>query len=145
MLQQLNAKPTMLIGDELKAKVAELQPAPESEIAIACGYATKAGKARIAAFKDALLVAHGLGLKKAPRTGTGRGRELGYRVTATAKGAIILAAGYGQLIGVQPGAEVVIAREGDTLVLKASGVTTLAEPSNSVVTYDSPERELAPF
>jgi hypothetical protein len=129
-----------LTGEALKAKVAEMSPAPESVIAMACGYVTKVGKARIAAFKDALLVAHGLGLQKEPG-GETRGRGLSWRGKATGKGGMVLSGGYGALIGLEPGGEYLIVHSGDQLIIQAagSGAANGVAPFNAdaVTTYDS--------
>lgn len=141
-----------LTGDELKARVDALKPAPESEIAIACGYVSDSGKARISAFKDALLDAHGLSLK--PAKGSRKGRALSYTVAASAKGAIVLASGYAALIGIGPGEQAAIAHHDHQLIITKAGVTPTAtvEPvpiELPVVTYDSapPQAtpELCPF
>lgn len=108
---------TALTGADLIARVEELKPAPENEIAIACGYVSEAGKARLSAFKDALLDAHGLSLGKAAK-GSRRGKPLSFQVTTNAKsGNILLAGGYAALIGVEPGGQVAIAHHGNSLVL----------------------------
>lgn len=136
-----------LTGEALKARVAELKASntPENEVAIACGYTRLDGKANVNGLKSALLDAHGLslGTPKAGRTG----RSLGFRVTAGTKGQIVLSGGYGELIGVEPGQEVVIAHQGDTLVLSKPGAVPAACPApaaGGVTTYDSaPTQQMA--
>jgi len=130
---------TPLKGEALKAKVAEMSPAHESVLAMACGYVTKVGKARIAAFKDALLAAHGLGIEK--DSSETRGRSLSWRGKATPKGGMVISGGYGALIGLEPGSEFVIAHNGDQLIIKAAnsaaanGVASFN--GDAVTTYDS--------
>jgi hypothetical protein len=144
---------TTLTGDELKAKVAELGPMAESDIAIACGYVSAAGKAKLSAFKDALLAAHGLSLKPAKTAGR-KGKALSFTVTTGKTGNIVMAGGYSALLGIQPGSQVAIRHQGDALILTAADSTTTAAPvvdATPVVTYDSappaavPEPALAPF
>jgi hypothetical protein len=128
--------PTALTGDALKTRVAELSPMAESDIAIACGYVSAAGKAKLSAFKDALLAAHGLSLKPAKPAGR-KGKPLSFQVTAGKTGNIVLAGGYAALLGIEPGGTVQIAHQGNALILTAA---VTAEP---VVTYDAaPVREL---
>ena len=140
--------PTMekLTGEALKARVAELKAthAPESEVAIACGYTRLDGKANTNALKDALLEAHGLAIAS-PKVSGGRGRSLGFRVTAGTKGQVVLSGGYSELIGVEPGGEVVITRQGETLVLSKPGAVPAAcpAPAAGVTTYDSTPAQMA--
>jgi hypothetical protein len=145
---------TTLTGDELKAKVAELGPMAESDIAIACGYVSAAGKAKLSAFKDALLAAHGLSLKPAKAAGR-KGKALSFTVTTGKTGNIVMAGGYSALLGIAPGGQVQIRHQGDALILTAADSST-PEPivdATPVVTYDRPlagsaglpEPVLAPF
>jgi hypothetical protein len=130
---------TTLTGDELKAKVAELGPMAESDIAIACGYVSAAGKAKLSAFKDALLAAHGLSLKPAKAAGR-KGKALSFTVTTGKTGNIVMAGGYSALLGIQPGSQVQIRHQGDALILTAADSST-PEPivdATPVVTYDTP-------
>lgn len=130
-----------LTGAALITRVEELKPAPESEVAIACGYVSGAGKARLSAFKDALLAAHGFSLGKAPKASR-RGKPLSYCVTTNAKsGNILLAGGYATLIGVEPGGQVAISHQGNSLVITPAGVTAvdkapLVHPAPAA-TYDA--------
>ena len=139
---------TLLTGDELKAKVAELGPMAESDIAIACGYVSAAGKAKLSAFKDALLAAHGLNLKPAKAAGR-KGKALSFQVTTGKTGNIVMAGGYSALLGIEPGGQVAIRHQGDALILTAA--EPVAVDATPVVTYDSappaavPEPALAPF
>lgn len=112
-----------LIGEELKAKVAELGPTPENELALACGYANAAGRANIAQFKAALLEAHDI--LKPPAETPKRGRGLGFEVTVGTKGQIVLSGGYSELISVEPGQKVRVQHVGNSLVLCAAGVVPL--------------------
>lgn len=116
-----------LTGAALIARVEELKPAPESEVAIACGYVSEAGKARLSAFKDALLDAHGLSLGKAPKAAR-RGKPLSFCVTTNAKsGNILLAGGYAALIGIEPGGQAAIAHQGNSLVITPAGMSAADE------------------
>lgn len=133
-----------LTGEALKARVAELkaQHAPESEVAIACGYTRSDGKANVAALNAALLEAHGLSIAP-PKTGRA-GRSLGFRVTAGTKGQIVLSGGYSELIGVEPGGEVLISHQGETLVLHRPGyVPPVVVDAAPVTTYDAAPAQMA--
>jgi len=151
-VQLMPTQTTALTGDALKAKVAELGPQPESDIAIACGYITANGKAKLSAFKDALLAAHGLSLKPA-KAGGRKGKKLSFTVMTGKTGNIVMAGGYSALLGIEPGGTVQITHQGDALILTAAGVpapAATAEPvaaiGSPVVTYDSvpqPEPALA--
>lgn len=125
-----------LTGAALIARVEELKPAPESKIAIACGYVSTAGKARLLAFKGALLDAHGLGDGRGPKTSR-RGKPLSFCVTTNAKsGNILLAGGYATLIGVEPGSQVAIAHQGNSLVITPAGEAPVACSAAAAATYD---------
>jgi hypothetical protein len=129
---------TTLTGDELKAKVAELGPMAESDIAIACGYVSAAGKAKLSAFKDALLAAHGLSLKPAKTAGR-KGKALSFTVTTGKTGNIVMAGGYSALLGIHPGSQVAIRHQGDALILTAADSTAApVVDATPVVTYDTP-------
>lgn len=128
-----------LTGAELKAKVAELGPTPENEMAIACGYTTANGRANIAALNRALLEAHDI--LKPPAETPKRGRGLGFEVTVGTKGQIVLSGGYSKLISVEPGQAVRVQHVGNALVLCAAGVVPLFrdEPVPAAgATYDGP-------
>lgn len=131
--------PAPLTGAELKAKVAELGPTPENELAIACGYINAAGRANIAQFKAALLEAHDI--LKPPAETPKRGRGLGFEVTVGTKGQMVLSGGYGELIGLGPGHKASVQHVGNSLVIHPSGVVPLFrdEPVPVMVapTYDS--------
>jgi hypothetical protein len=121
------AAPTPLEGEALKKRYEELKAAgtAANKIAIECGYVSAGGKANGAALNQALLVAHGLAApaKKSGAGGGGlRGRAPGFRVTAAAKGQIVLAGSYGAMIGVEPGGEVLIVHSGRYLILHEPGV-----------------------
>lgn len=112
---------TPLKGEALKARVAELRPASQASLAKACGYVNASGGAKIAAFTQALAIAHDLvdasvsGRKRA-------GPPLGFCVRTIPGGGnagkLILPAGYLRLIGVEPGQYVDIEHVGDNLVLR---------------------------
>ena len=132
----------MLTGEELKAKLAAMGQVPEGVAAIECGYVTKAGKAALAAFRQAQLQAHGLAIT-APKTSGRKGKPLSFVVTTSAKGNVVLAGGYTALIGIEPGEQVAITHQGNQLILtKVGAVATalqgpISAPSAPVVTYDS--------
>ncbi len=129
-----------LTGEELKAKVAELGPTPENELALACGYKNAAGRANIAQFKAALLEAHGI--LQSPAETTKRGRGLGFEVTVGTKGQIVLSGGYSELIGLAPSQKATVQHVGNSLVIHPTGVVPLFrdEPVPQVgTTYDGPE------
>lgn len=147
--------PTALTGDALKAKLAELGQAPENVAAIECGYVSKAGKASLAAFRQAQLEAHGLALSKSAGSAR-KGKRLSFVVTTGKTGNIVMAGGYAALLGVEPGGQVAIKHDGNSLVLTAVDVTPTAttaevcpavrpvDAAAPVVTYDStPALELA--
>lgn len=105
---------TVLTGDELKAKAAEMRAADATEdaVAVECGYVNAAGKPKLAAFRAALNEALGLSFAKPVKPRKARaGKPLSYRVTAGKTGSIMLAAGYGARIGVGPGDAVTIAEK----------------------------------
>lgn len=143
--------PTPLTGDALKARVAELGQLPQDRAAIECGYATEAGRPRIAAFKQALMEAHGLVFAKPSRSSGGsKGKPLSFKVTAGKTGNIVMAGGYARLIGVEPGGEVHISHQGSQLILTAATPTPTATPEPvgeaAVITYDTtPAPAVTPF
>lgn len=136
---------TPLEGEALKARVAELSPAPETELATACGYVNAAGRPNVAAFTKALSYAHGLLTKPEKRGGAGRG--LGYVISAgKSTGNLVLSAGYAELIGVAPGDSVTVQHINNALVLHRSGEVPLFrdEPvPTAVPTYDSAPVQMA--
>jgi hypothetical protein len=144
---------TLLTGDALKARLAELGQTDEGTAAIACGYVSKTGKASLAAFRQARLEAHGLALGAPKATGSRKGKPLSFTVTTGKTGNIVMAGGYSALLGIEPGGTVQITHQGDALILTAAGVpapAATAEPvaaiGSPVVTYDSvpqPEPALA--
>ena len=117
-----------LTGDALKIRAAELTAAltPEGDAAIACGYVTPEGKARVAAFNRALMEAHGLALPKKRGKGGSKGKPLSYSVTTGKTGAIVLAGGYGALIGSEPGGKVDVKHDGDRLILTVAAPVAAA-------------------
>lgn len=132
-----------LEGEELKARVAQLSPAPETELATACGYVNAAGRPNVAAFTKALGYAHGYLAKpeKAKRSGAGRG--LGYVISAgKTTGNLVLSAGYAELIDVAPGDSVTVQHVNNALILHKSGVVPLFR-DEAVPTYDSAPAQMA--
>lgn len=117
---------SMLTGSELLAKIASLGQVPETVAALACGYCSPDGKAKIAAFKAALLAAHGLSFTKPARTTAGK--PLSFNVACQKNGQVILSAGYAQLLGLQPGDRVDITHDAETaeLVLAKTGTAAPA-------------------
>lgn len=132
---------TLLTGDALKARLAELGQADEGSAAIACGYVSKTGKASLAAFRQARLEAHGLALGAPRATGSRKGKPLSFQVTTGSKnGNIVMAGGYSALLGIEPGGQVQIRHQGDALILTAADTTPAAPvvDATPVVTYDTP-------
>ena len=113
----------MLTGPELLTTVASLGQLPDTQAAIACGYATAEGKPKLAAFKEALLAAHGLSFAK-PTRAPGAGKPLSYNVACQKNGNVILSAGYGALLGLVPGDRVDITHDDEAkeLVLAKAAV-----------------------
>ena len=112
-------KPQPLTGEQLKTRAAELNAAltPEGDAAIACGYVTAEGKPQVSRFNRALMEAHGLALPKQRKASAGRGKPLSFSVTTGKTGAIVLAGGYGALIGSEPGGKVSVEHDGNRLIL----------------------------
>jgi hypothetical protein len=127
-----------LVGEALKARVEELKPAPEAELAIACGYVTAKGGANTAAFTKALAYAHGI---LQPPTKDRPGRSLGFEVTVGTKGQVVLSGGYGALIGIAPGDTVGIQHIGNSLIVHPAGVVPTFRdepvPAAGEPTYDA--------
>lgn len=73
------------------------------------------------------------------------GRPLSFRVTANANGQVILAGGYGALVGIQPGDAVRIQHVGNSLIVHSAGVVPLFRdepvpaPGETARTYDDAE------
>ena len=141
----------MLSGPELLAKVKELGQQPRDVIAIACGYVNAKGKPAFTAFFEALNAAHGLSL--APASGKPkRGKPLSWSIKPTAKGALVIAAGYTDKLGLSADDTVTIALDGDALVLRKAPTAATESPAvcpAPVVVIPEPApaaaRELAPF
>lgn len=152
----------MLTGSELLAKVRELGQAPRDQIAIACGYVSKAGKPAFTAFFEALNAAHGLTLPPVAAKPK-RGKPLSWNVAVSKTGVIPVSAGYSALLGLAAEDRVTIEHQGDALILRkapsepATVVVTAApevattseseEVAELTITAPTPEpvRELAPF
>ena len=118
----------MLTGSELLAKVKELGQAPRDQIAIACGYVRKDGKAAMAPFSEALLAAHGLSLPPAS-TKAKKGKPLSFTAKVAKSGTVPITAGYTKLIGAEPGDHITIEHVGDTLVLRKAAAAAAADAS----------------
>ena len=132
---------TLLTGDALKARLAELGQTDEGTAAIACGYVSKTGKASLAAFRQARLEAHGLALGAPKATGSRKGKPLSFQVTTGKNGNIVMAGGYSALLNIAPGGQVAIRHQGDALILTAADSSTaapVAVDATPVVTYDRP-------
>ena len=132
---------TLLTGDALKARLAELGQTDEGTAAIACGYVSKTGKASLAAFRQARLEAHGLALGAPKASGSRKGKPLSFQVTTGKNGNIVMAGGYSALLNIAPGGQVVIRHQGDALILSAADSSTaapVAVDATPVVTYDRP-------
>ncbi len=123
----------VLTGPELIAAYKQLseKATDESAIAIDCGYVSPTGKARIGAFKDALLQAYGLGFTKPQRGSVGK--PLSFNVACQKNGQIILSAGYAALLGLVPGDRVEIehdAEDGVLVLAKGAGAADPEEPQD---------------
>jgi hypothetical protein len=139
---------TPLTGDALIARVNELKPASEATIAIECGYVSEGGKARLSAFKTAVLDAHGLGLGSTS-SASGKGRPLSFAVKVGTKGQIMLSGGYSELIGLAPGDQVDIrCTDGGLLLCRPDfnpEPAAACAVAGAVITYDSaPAQEQEP-
>ena len=147
----------MLTGPELLAKVKELGQAPRDQIAIACGYVNKAGKPAFTAFFEALNAAHGLSLAPVAAKPK-RGKPLSWSIKPSKSGALVVAAGYGNLLGVTETDTVTIEHTGDALVLRKAPPAACEAPAAIPVVVTAqpvpvaapepaaaPVRELAPF
>lgn len=109
----------MLTGSELKAKITSLGQVDEATAATECGYVSPEGKVKMTAFKNAVLEANGLAFAK-PAKAKGKGKPLSFCVTASKSGSVVLAGGYGALLGIEPGGKVNIQHDpfdGGALVL----------------------------
>jgi hypothetical protein len=123
-----------LTGAELKALAAEMRTkdATEDAVAIKAGYVNdKTGKPKLAQFRVALNEALGLSFAKPAKRSGRAGKPLSYSVTIGKAGSIMLAGGYSRLIGAEPGGSLVIAQEGNSLVLKPA----VAAPSGQVTPF----------
>jgi hypothetical protein len=95
---------TPLTGKELLNKVQSLG-GKRREIAIACGYTSKNGKADLAKFYEALLAAKGVQIDNGTSAKGRRGREATYRTTVQKNGQILIGAAYTKEMGLEPGTE----------------------------------------
>jgi len=140
---------TLLTGDALKARLAELGQTDEGTAAIACGYVSKTGKARLSSFRQACLEAHRLALGAPKASGSRKGKPLSFQVTTGKTGNSVMAGGYSALMGIEPGGAVQITHVGNQLILTAADAPApqpIAAVGSPVVTYDSvpqPEPALA--
>lgn len=134
----------MLTGPELLAKVKELGQAPRDQIAIACGYTRKDGKAALAPFSEALLAAHGLALPPASAKAK-KGKPLSFTAKVAKSGTVPITAGYTRLIGAEPEDSITIEHDGDRLILRKAVATVTATPvevEEVEITPPAAEREL---
>lgn len=114
-----------LTGEELLARVKDLDHLSKEEKARACGYytQTKNGIERVNMMKflNALLEAEGLDLES-KQNGNGRGgRSASYRITVQANGNLLIGAAYTKQMGLQPGDEFEIALGRKHIHLKQVG------------------------
>ncbi|MEM8602512.1 MAG: AbrB family transcriptional regulator [Cyanobacteria bacterium P01_H01_bin.121] len=93
----------VLSGKELLQKVQSMN-GKRREIAIACGYTSKNGKADLAKFYEALLSAKGVQIDNGSAPSR-RGREATYRATVQKNGQILIGAAYTKEMGLKPGTE----------------------------------------
>jgi hypothetical protein len=155
----------MLKGSELLAKVAELSGQSKTDIARACGYVAtkKDGSERVlfSAYYEAIIEAKGVDLgTPAPKAKASRGKAPSYKAKIAKTGTLPVGGAYTSQAGWNPGDEVIIDVNGDTITLKRTAVAQAAEPvacaapaavASDVITYESKpapapaERELAPF
>lgn len=102
--------PKPLTGDELIAKVNQLEHATREEKAKACGYykVSKDGTERInvMAFLNAVLDAKGMDLDaKGKSNGKLRGHSPGYRISVQTNGNLLVGSAYAKRMNLQPGDE----------------------------------------
>lgn len=150
----------MLSGSDLLAKVKDLGQIPRDQIAIACGYVNAKGKPAFTAFFEALNAAHGLTLPPVTAKPK-RGKPLSWAIKPTKAGALVVAAGYSNLLGITETDTVTIEHRGDELVLRKASeapsspsevpaaipvvVTTQQAPVAAPEPAAAAARELAPF
>ena len=92
----------MLTGQELLAKVKELNHLPKSELVRECGY-VKDYRVCFTQFYEALLEAKGLAMGKASKARPGR--SLTYRTKVQFNGKLQVGEGYVKALGFNPGDE----------------------------------------
>ncbi len=95
----------MLTGQELLAKVREMDGASKTELVLAAGYVTKkkdgTDRLNYTAFYEALLEAKGMGFGDAS---VGKaGRKLSYQTKAQFNGNLLIGKAYTALVGIKPG------------------------------------------
>lgn len=136
-----------LTGQELIEKVDSIKPLPVEDLAVACGYITKAGKPNTKGFTRALNIALGFitPSASASRSGTGKtGKPPSWKATVGPKSAVVVGAAYIGELGLEPGATVQLLRVNNCLVIHEENVVPqlatgpVPEPSlPAVPTYDS--------
>lgn len=101
-------KVSPLTGEDLLAKVKELDGTEKKELAKACGYLTytKSGQERVnlMQFYNALLEAENVELDASDEVGT-RGRAPTFRVSVHKNGNLLIGAAYTKEMGLNPGDE----------------------------------------
>lgn len=93
----------MLTGQELLAKVKELNHLPKSELVRECGYVI-GDRVCFTQFYDALLQAKGLNVGKSLKAGR-PGRNLSFRTKVQFNGKLSVGEGYVKAMGFKPGDE----------------------------------------
>ncbi|MBE9231587.1 AbrB family transcriptional regulator [Cuspidothrix issatschenkoi LEGE 03284] len=101
-----------LVGEELLAKVKELESFSKDEKAKQCGYytVTKNGIERVNMMKflNALIDAEGIQLDSSPSVNGRGGRSASYRISVQSNGNLLIGAAYTKQMNLQPGDEFVI-------------------------------------
>ncbi|MEY3223421.1 MAG: AbrB family transcriptional regulator [Cuspidothrix sp.] len=101
-----------LVGEELLAKVKELESLSKDEKAKQCGYytVTKNGIERVNMMKflNALIDAEGIQLDSSPSANGRGGRSASYRISVQSNGNLLIGAAYTKQMNLQPGDEFVI-------------------------------------
>jgi hypothetical protein len=101
-----------LVGEELLAKVKELESLSKDEKAKQCGYytVTKNGIERVNMMKflNALIDAEGIQLDSSPSVNGRGGRSASYRISVQSNGNLLIGAAYTKQMNLQPGDEFVI-------------------------------------
>lgn len=105
-LQRSLLSHTMLVGQELLAKVKEAGDGSKSDLVKACGYVSKkkdgSDRLNFTAFYEALLEAKGVSLGEGSGVGKG-GRKLSYVATVQGNGNLLIGKAYTVMLDLKPG------------------------------------------